>query len=379
MKWEIVKLGDYINILSGYPFESSLFNDTKGKPVIRIRDVKRGYTNTYYDGKVDSNYIITKGDILVGMDGEFNAAIWSSEPALLNQRVCKITSKDKSKLSEDYLIFFLPKKLKEIEDRTSFATVKHLSVKGINNIDIPLPSFHIQEKIADTLKKADALRRKDQELLTKYDKLAHAIFYDMFGDPKDGLEKWGKVKLKEVCTKITDGEHGTVERLEEGKLYLMARNIRDNYIDLDEVSYISQADHNKIYKRCNPEFQDLLLVCVGATIGRASLVPNMEEFSLARSVALIKPNRLKVDPIFLYSFFKTDFMQKQIAVSGNSSAQAGLYTGKISDLELFLPPITLQKDYNKKITNILKQKSIVIKNSDSSSKLFNGTMKMYFS
>jgi type I restriction enzyme S subunit len=251
--------------------------------------------------------------------------------------------------------------------------------KFLKECFVPIPPLHIQEHIADTLDKADALRRKNQELLTKYDELAQAIFYDMFGDPKDGLEKWGKVKLKDVCTKITDGEHGTVERLEVGKLYLMARNIRDNYIDLDEVSYISQADHNKIYTRCNPEFQDLLLVCVGATIGRASLVPNMEEFSLARSVALIKPNRLKLDPIFLYSFFKTDFMQKQIAVSGNSSAQAGLYTGKISDLELFLPPITLQKDYNKKITNILKQKSIVIKNSDNSSKLFNGSMKMYFS
>ena len=198
MKWNIVKLGDYINILSGYPFESNLFNESNGTPVIRIRDVKRGFTNTYYKGKVDSNFLITKGDILVGMDGEFNTARWSSEPALLNQRVCKITSKDKSKLSENYLIYFLPKKLKEIEDRTSFATVKHLSVKGINQIEIPLPPLHIQEQIADTLDKADALRRKDQELLQKYDELAQAVFYDMFGDPvKRNVDD--ALALSELC------------------------------------------------------------------------------------------------------------------------------------------------------------------------------------
>lgn len=52
-----------------------------------------------------------------------------------------------------------------------------------NEFEAPLPPLHIQEQIADTLDKADALRRKDQELLKKYDQLAQAIFYDMFGDP----------------------------------------------------------------------------------------------------------------------------------------------------------------------------------------------------
>ena len=51
-----------------------------------------------------------------------------------------------------------------------------------NEFEAPLPPLYIQEQIADTLDKADALRRKDQELLQKYDELAQAIFYDMFGD-----------------------------------------------------------------------------------------------------------------------------------------------------------------------------------------------------
>lgn len=36
----------------------------------------------------------------------------------------------------------------------------------------------------------------------------------------------------------------------------------------------------------------MLLVCVGATIGKCTLVPeSLGEFSMARSVALIKPNK----------------------------------------------------------------------------------------
>jgi len=268
--------------------------------------------------------------------------------------------------------YFTTNSFKEQLHRISNQSVNQssFSVTKLRDLFIPLPPLHIQEQIADTLDKADALRRKDQELLQKYDELAQAIFYDMFGDPKDWFGKWEKVRLVDVCNKLTDGEHGTVERLDTGKLYLMARNIRDNYIDLSEVSYISEKDHYRIYKRCNPEFEDLLLVCVGATIGRVSLVPQMEEFSLARSVALIKPNRDKLDPAFLYTLFKSDYMQKQIANSGNSSAQAGLYTGKIKDLELFLPPINKQTTFGKLFKQIQNSKSKKIVTQDYSHQLF---------
>src|SRR5690606_6975475 len=63
-------------------------------------------------------------------------------------------------------------------------------VKDINNIEIPLPPLPVQQRIADVLDKADALRRKDQALLKKYDELAQAIFIDMFGDPVKNEKGW---------------------------------------------------------------------------------------------------------------------------------------------------------------------------------------------
>ncbi len=47
MKWEMVKLGEVVKITSGFAFKSKLFNDTKGLPIIRIRDVNRGYSTTF--------------------------------------------------------------------------------------------------------------------------------------------------------------------------------------------------------------------------------------------------------------------------------------------------------------------------------------------
>ena len=71
VEWK--KLVSIADVLYGYPFESSLFSeDSKYIPLIRIRDVKPGKASTYYSGEVIEDYLIKKGDILVGMDGEFN-------------------------------------------------------------------------------------------------------------------------------------------------------------------------------------------------------------------------------------------------------------------------------------------------------------------
>ena len=92
-----VKLIDVCDIKYGYAFDSALFNsDEKGMPLIRIRDVLRGFTETYTTENYSKDYIIEKDDLLIGMDGEFNISKWNSVNALLNQRVCKVIPKNNS-------------------------------------------------------------------------------------------------------------------------------------------------------------------------------------------------------------------------------------------------------------------------------------------
>lgn len=158
-KWPVVQLGSAVQILSGYAFDSQNFKAEDGIKLIRIRDVIRGYSETYYSGDFDERYVVNEGDMLIGMDGEFNIAKWGKESALLNQRVCKITVTDE-RLSENYLFHFLPKQLKLIEDATPFVTVKHLSTKKINDIKIPLPPLHLQNKFLNKSYKIDDLRTK---------------------------------------------------------------------------------------------------------------------------------------------------------------------------------------------------------------------------
>ena len=150
--WVWVELGEYVSVLSGYPFQSDLFSDNAEgrRPLIRIRDVIAGKTSTYTSEDCPDDYIIHNGDCLIGMDGDFNIAKWQSGDALLNQRVCFIKS-NSDKLLNDYMFYFLPDTLRKINEATPSVTVKHLSTKTINIIKIPLPPLQEQYRIVERI------------------------------------------------------------------------------------------------------------------------------------------------------------------------------------------------------------------------------------
>lgn len=171
---EYKKLSFFSNVVSGYAFDSKLFNEMNGRPLIRIRDIKRGYSETYTTETCSEEYMVKKGDILIGMDGEFNAAKWQSEDALLNQRVCKLIINDNC--DKDFIYYALPHKLKEIENSTSYATVKHISLKQILNIDIPDYDLVKQKIIAKELNILSNLIAQKKEQILKFNELVKSQF-----------------------------------------------------------------------------------------------------------------------------------------------------------------------------------------------------------
>ena len=170
-----VRLPELCTIQYGYAFDSACFSeDSQYPPLVRIRDVKRGYSETYYRGEYSDEYVLHAGDLLIGMDGEFNIARWKSRDALLNQRVCKVVAKDGA--DEEYLRFSLLRALKAIEDKTAFVTVKHLSAKALNKLELDIPCLGEQRKIAQTLTSLERIIEWRLSQLQTLDNLIKARF-----------------------------------------------------------------------------------------------------------------------------------------------------------------------------------------------------------
>jgi len=148
--WERIELKHIASVQNGFAFSSKLFNRTEGLPLIRIRDIFSSETQNLYSGDYKDEFIVGKGDILIGMDGDFKVSKWPGERGLLNQRVCRIHFY--SKLYEkEFLFLCIQPYLNAIHSETSAVTVKHLSSRTINNIPFPLPPLPIQRAIVSKI------------------------------------------------------------------------------------------------------------------------------------------------------------------------------------------------------------------------------------
>ncbi|MFD0941559.1 restriction endonuclease subunit S [Pedobacter boryungensis] len=148
--WERVFLGNIIEIQNGYAFSSIYFTREEGVPLIRIRDIADEQTENYFNGEYSDDFVVQKGDFLIGMDGDFKLSKWPGERGLLNQRVCRL--RNESKLyNKQFLFFVLQPYLNAIHSETSSVTVKHLSSRTIADIPIPLPPLPEQRAIVKKL------------------------------------------------------------------------------------------------------------------------------------------------------------------------------------------------------------------------------------
>ena len=357
--WEYKKFTDVCDVQYGFAFDSKFFTDDENAmPLIRIRDVMRGYSETFYNGEIPNGYLINEGDYLVGMDGEFNIGRWGKRPGLLNQRVCKMSSSSKL-LDNQYMYYFMKVCLKSIEDETPFVTVKHLSAKRINLIKIPLPPLLTQQSIASELDKINELIRLKKEQLRDYDNLAQSIFYEMFGDPVVNEKGWDNSTIESVCSSIVRGPFGSALKKEffvestndTYKVYEQKHAIQKNHII---GSYYITKEKFQELRRFEVFPGDIIMSCSG-TIGEFYQIPKEAEKGVMNQALLkftLNENRTTTEFfMFLMNFIKHSFETKGTGLQNIGSVKV------IKSMILGLPPLPLQQLFAQRIELIEQQKA----------------------
>lgn len=143
--WAQADIYSLAEVIYGAPFASKYFNNTgDGIPIIRIRDLKEQKFITYTAEKHSKGYLLQKGDIVVGMDGEFRPYIWGNSQAWLNQRVCVF--KNKRPNGKAFLYYTIKPLLLAIEQTQVATTVIHIGKKDFDLFKVTLPANEILDK-----------------------------------------------------------------------------------------------------------------------------------------------------------------------------------------------------------------------------------------
>ena len=145
--WNCESVKDTCDVQYGYPFDTNLFSEEKGVPVVRIRDIQELSTSACTKETVDKKYQLKRNDLIVGMDGNFHMNFWAGKEALLNQRVFRIRGReDISTLS---VYFAIKPYIEHREKNVTRTTVGHLSDYDVKSLKLILPEdIEFRKKIA---------------------------------------------------------------------------------------------------------------------------------------------------------------------------------------------------------------------------------------
>lgn len=373
--WEYKPFKQLSDILYGCPFESEFFNsESKGMPLIRIRDVKPGYTSTYFNGGYSDDYIIKKGDYLIGMDGEFNIAPWQSEDALLNQRVCRVKSINENVILSNFIYYFLGKELKDIEAQTSFVTVKHLSAKVLNAINTPVPPMEVQEQIVAELDTINETIEDCRELLRNLDALSQSLFYDFFGDPVTNPKGWEIKKLDEICRAISTGITYKPDNVADiGTIVLRSSNIQNSSFVLDDIVHIDMSLKPSQYVQKN----DILMCSRNGSarlVGKVALIPQLnEKMSWGAFMTIIRSDYYH----YLFQFFRLPAFREQLTKTKTTTVNQ-ITIGMLKKIQIPMPPLSLQEQFASRIEQIEAQKKAVEETIENLQTLLDSRMDYWF-
>lgn len=334
-----------------------------------------------------NNRIFSKGILLLAMYGSVGKIAFTGTEMSTNQAILGIKIIDQGRLDYSFLKYWFETIKEKLLNRAVGGTLQNISLGIVNELEIPLPPLPIQKRIVEVLNAADTLRKKDQELLKKYDELAQAIFIDMFGDPIKNEKGWEVKQLKELSIKIHSGntpKGGSNVYVDSGILFFRSQNVWRNRLDLDDIAFIDEDTHKKMSKS-SLKNGDILMTKTGrfntenSSLGRAALFNGKDDSANVNGhVYLIRLKKDQVNEYVLHILTTNEFREhiREVCVGGIDKRQ--LNKEHIEDFPIIYPPIILQKQFVERLKLINGLKDSALKGLNNSTNMYRDLIQRAF-
>ena len=146
-------------------------------------------------------------------------------------------------------------------------------------------------------------------------------------------DDWEQRKLSDISD-VRDGTHDSPSYLSEGHPFVTSKNVKDGYINYDDIQYISDRDFEAINKRSKVDINDILMGMIG-TIGNLALIRTEPDFAI-KNVALIKDTK-QVSYMYLYHYLQSPSTERQLLSGLDGGTQKFVSLKNIRELNIMVP------------------------------------------
>ena len=328
---EHVKLGDIVDIKTGKLNANEGVEG--GKYPFFTCSVKPLAIDTYsYDCEC----------VLVAGNGDLNVKYYNGKFDAY-QRTYIIESKDKLKLDNRYLYYFLSKYIDVLRNDAIGGVIKYIKLNNLTDATLPLPTLEIQYKIVEVLDKAQELIDKRKEQIEALDELVKSRFIEMFGDPVSNPKGWEKTNIGskfEIKTGATPSrkeniywENGTIPWVKTTELKEIVIN--------ETEEYITKEGYNNSSVNLLPK-ETLLIAMYGQGKTRGMTGKLGIEATTNQACASILPNP---EENMDFVWYQLKLSYEDLRNLGRGGSQPNLNTNLIKSYELIFPPMKLQNEF----------------------------------
>ncbi len=270
---------------------------------------------------------------------------------------------------------------RQMRGATVTGTIQNLSLSQIGELQIPLPPLPEQRRIAAILDKADALRTKRREALAQLDRLAQAIFVEMFGFYEKGQIRWPTAPLGELATDMTIGlvrssdEFGdefTVPYVRMNAIgrrgEYMAHLVQKTNVSDDELAEYGLLPRDILFNTRNSK----------ELVGKTAIIRESGMCVYNNNLMRLRFSE-RVDAEYIAECFLTPYIQQELEhrKSGTTSVFA-IYARDVKTLPIPLPPIALQQEFGKRTSALVAAKKLMAIQHEETSRLFSSLQHRAF-
>lgn len=386
------KLGDICDIKSGGTpsRRKKEYWDSGTIPWVKIGDIKGKYISntsefiTEQGLNESSAKLFKKGTLLYTIFATLGEVAILDIDATTNQAIVGISHTNE--VDTNYLYYFLKSKKEYVNDIGRGVAQNNINLSMLKDIDVYLPSNLEQQKISKVLDKAQELIDKRKEQIEALDELVKSQFIEMFGNPYKNEKGWEIAEIGKYLNILTDyHSNGSYETLRDNvtlldtpsyALMVRTTDLENNNFE-NEVKYIDEHAYNHLEK--SKVFGGEIIINKIGSAGKVYLMPYLNRpVSLAMNQFLLRFDEEKVNHIFLYNLLLTPYMESKVKEKVRGAVTKTITKDAIREINIIVPPISLQKEFVEFVKQIDKLKFEMEKSLKELEDNFNSLMQKAF-
>jgi type I restriction enzyme S subunit len=365
-----------------------------GFPITRIETIsnrivnrsKMGYAGIF-DIEKYQDYVLQDGDILMShINSEAHlgkVALYTkqgNEQIIHGMNLLMLRSNSKKLLPEYAKYYFESWSFLRQIQRITKKSVNQASftVTALKEVEIPCVNIDAQKEIVKRLQNLEQLISLREQQLVKLDELIKARFVEMFGDIIRNDKSWPIHNFSDIASsrlgKMLDAKQQTGKH---SYPYLANFNVQWFSFNVDNLN---QMDFNEAEQKEFELRDGDLLVCEGGEIGRCAVWHNeIQPCFFQKALHRVRCNRQLVQPDYLAWWFKYNCNHDGFAeIAGAKATIAHLPGIKLKQLQVALPPLSLQNEFAAFVERVDQQKQTVQQSLEKLELMKKALMQEYF-